>query len=184
MISLALYLLTGFSMMKIAEKLNIENGWFGFIPFASSYLCGKMAEKSDETYKTEKKRQWSKILLWCDIISGILALLLLVASVIALIPYIGWIICIITTALFTPVILLLAVPTYIAYYKIFKLMAGGNNAVWMLILRIFIDAAKAILFAVFAFSDSYPQATDPDAPVEGTAEEVSTEIPNEVPEEK
>lgn len=175
MVSLAIYILIGFSLMKIAEKLNIENSWLGFIPFARYYLIGKIAEKSDEVCNTEKKHKWSKILLWCEIISGILTCLISISSFFAFIPYIGWLICLIVALPCGLVKIVLSVPTYFAYYKIFKFMAGKDNAVWMLILSIFFDIAVAVLFAVFAFSDQYPKVTDPNAPIEGTAEEIHNE---------
>ena len=36
----------GFGIMKMCEKAGIARGWLGFLPFANTYMCGKLAGES------------------------------------------------------------------------------------------------------------------------------------------
>jgi len=45
LIFLAVYLFVGFCLMKIAEKTNTENGWWGFVPLLNILLLLNIAGK-------------------------------------------------------------------------------------------------------------------------------------------
>ncbi|MBE6565381.1 MAG: hypothetical protein E7655_08940 [Ruminococcaceae bacterium] len=61
-IGIALYILGGVGQMKLAQKLDVPNGWLAFIPFAKFYLLGKLADFTpDGRMKQSRLRH---ILLW------------------------------------------------------------------------------------------------------------------------
>ena len=45
LISVALYLVSAFAFMKIAEKTGTENGWFAFIPVLNVILALQVAQR-------------------------------------------------------------------------------------------------------------------------------------------
>ncbi len=44
-IGLVIYIYVSYSVMKIASKLNVNNGWWAFIPILNIVLLIRMAEK-------------------------------------------------------------------------------------------------------------------------------------------
>src|SRR5690606_11057032 len=62
---IAFYLIMGFAMMTIANKLGEENGWWGFIPILNLILLVKLAQKE----------MWSVILFFIPC-ANILALII------------------------------------------------------------------------------------------------------------
>jgi hypothetical protein len=43
--SLAYYVVTAYFLMKTADRMGVENGWFAFIPFLNLYLITMMGRK-------------------------------------------------------------------------------------------------------------------------------------------
>ena len=54
-ISLAEYLLFAFGVYKMAKNLGLPSPWMAFVPVASSYLLGLIAEKDSFGRKTLNK---------------------------------------------------------------------------------------------------------------------------------
>lgn len=45
LIAIATYIFTAYCLMKMAEKLQVPNGWFAFIPFLNIWLVVQMGRK-------------------------------------------------------------------------------------------------------------------------------------------
>ena len=64
-VGVVLYILSSIGLMKMAEKRKFENPVMAWIPFARTFLCGKIAD--DVCYRTGKKTNYRKILLGLEI---------------------------------------------------------------------------------------------------------------------
>lgn len=82
------YVLTAVATLKFCKKLNIRNGWLGFIPFASTYMLGKIAEACCVRMYEQKK--YAVRLLIFKIISA--ALLIPAAVILADLGFSNWVI--------------------------------------------------------------------------------------------
>lgn len=173
-IALGMYLLQGFSLMKISKKLGIPKGWRAFIPFADYYLMGKIAEEDTKRYHPEKKvTRWSKIFLICQIALGVL---LTVWAVVFVICYsvmmfsmieneeltaggaaslVGLLLLVLSYFLILALAIGVSVVSYFVYYKIYHVMAK-DHAIWMLLLSIFVSGASLVILAVLAFMKRFP----------------------------
>lgn len=165
----------GLGFMKIAKKVGVKNGWMAFIPFASSLLFGRLAEESDRrAYPDKEPRKWGKTLLAANIAftAGVFVLAEAFALYISL--YIirassndpgvfenfnFWLPVIIAYALFFVLMFTIAaiysVVYYLVIYRVYRMMAG-KNAVWMLLLSIFVNAAVTVIAAILGFSKKFP----------------------------
>lgn len=54
-VGLASYVLRGIGILRMSESRGLQNGWLGFIPFASEYQLGKIAGEVEFGKKTIKK---------------------------------------------------------------------------------------------------------------------------------
>lgn len=155
----------GIGYMKMAKKVDIKNGWLGFIPVASLYLLGKFAEKDNEVYKPEgKKVKWSKLLLIFSIayliVDVLIGIIVGVASVIIVLtdgsPAIVIIAVVILMCIMLPLAIVLSVLEYIAIYKTLHLMAP-KHALWILLITILATPlAYTVAILIFGFSDKFP----------------------------
>ena len=69
---LAVYIFSGFCLMRIADRLGVENSWFAFIPFLNLWLLTKMGDRDDS---------WFIIMLiftfCCGIVTAVMAILIM-----------------------------------------------------------------------------------------------------------
>jgi hypothetical protein len=72
LIALAAYIFGAFCLMRMADRLGVENGWFAFIPFLNLWLLCQMAGK-DNT--------WFIIMLigsfCCGIVTAVMAIIIM-----------------------------------------------------------------------------------------------------------
>ncbi len=47
LVGIASYVFSSFCIMKMADRLGVENGWFAFIPFLNIWLLCQMADKDN-----------------------------------------------------------------------------------------------------------------------------------------
>ena len=172
-IAVATYIVQALSLMRIAKKLDVPNGWMAFIPFANIYLIGKLAEKSDErAYPGGEGRKWSKVLLGWTIatiaVTLVLSVLLTIGLVFAGVSMrpektmisVTVVSCVLYTLILMIPAVILSVYEYMAYYRIYRVMAGQKNAVWMLLLSIFVNPAATVILAVLGFGKNFPRKED------------------------
>ena len=181
-IAIATYIVQALSLMRIAKKLDVPNGWMAFIPFASIYLIGKIAEKSDErAYPGREGRKWSKILLGWTIATVAATLVLSVLLTIGVVFAAFTLhsektmitVTVVSGVVYTLILMIpaviLSVYDYMAYYRIYRVMAGQKNAVWMLLLSIFVGMAGTVILAVLGFGKNFPRKEDAGQIVSETA---------------
>ena len=181
-IGVATYIVQALALMRIARKLDVPNGWMAFIPFANIYLIGKLAEVSDErAYPEGTGQKWSKLLLGWTIATIAAALVL---SVLLTVVVVGLAVsmkseesmiaatvisCIVYTLILMIPAIILSVYELMAYYRIYRVMAGQKNAVWMILLTIFVGIAGTVIIAVLGFGKNFPRKEDAGQIVSETA---------------
>ena len=160
-LSLAAYLCTGFSILKISNKLSIKNGFFGFIPFLNSYKLGEIAECCCQRKGLNKK--YAKLLLGLEIgmmaaiIPMVIALVFLAVATegaegyynpdgIAIVS-VGFML--LFMVLMIAVSITYSVFTYIALYRIYSYFEE-KNAVLFIVLSILVSIACPVLLLIIA----------------------------------
>ncbi len=175
LIGLVIYVFNSLGIMFLANKLGLKNGWLGFIPFASTYKFGQVADECSK--RMGERKTYAKLLLAFEIaiyalfIPFIVVFIMLfkLAGIINNTDYYGYggefvpggeslIVSdgAVTMAIFALIILLIylaiiavaivmAVFRYIALYKIFKYEAP-NNSVLYIVLSIVFNISWIFLF--------------------------------------
>lgn len=171
LIGAAIYILNGVAILKLCKKLNIDNGFLGFIPVACTYKLGQIADKACALQGQKKK--YARTLLTLSIITLGLCFLVLIAafalgiaagfmgaseytghSLVAaptLSIIIAFIVIILLYLGMFGVAIALIVYEYIVYYKIFKFFKP-DSAVAFLVLSIFISGIQPIFLLICAAS--------------------------------
>ena len=160
--SLAMYLLQALGIYKMAKNMGFNNPWLAFVPFANTFMFGKVAE----TYVKPDGRpsaKFSKILLILQIVASVVVVAFIVfLFVFLMLEATGTyflsqdIEAIAVSALVLPIVLgyfaLLGVMIafnvvyYIALWRIFAIY-NYNNATLFLVLSIFFS----FLYPIFLF---------------------------------
>ena len=185
--SVALYLLNGFGLMKIAEKLGMQNGYYAFIPFLRYWYLGKIAENCDER-ADQKPAKWSALYLAATIVTSAASVVFIVmyfafyfslfASVLAALgggaddvgsilgssfaklgigALVGFVV---AAAVVCAASVAVTVIQALINYRVFRTFAP-RHVVWMLILSIFYPAASAVLYMIFGFVEKFTPAKGP-----------------------
>lgn len=72
LLGLASYVFTAFCLMRMADKLGVENGWFAFIPFLNLWLLTEMGDRESS---------WFIIMLifsfCCGIVTAVMVILIM-----------------------------------------------------------------------------------------------------------
>jgi len=63
--SLVIYVFNSLGIMLLANKLGLKNGWLGFIPFASTFKFGQIAD--DCSRRMGERKNYAKLLLGLEI---------------------------------------------------------------------------------------------------------------------
>lgn len=84
----AVYVLTAIAIMTIARRRNIEKPWMAWVPFASSFLMGKVADEYNEKC-LNRKTSFAKILLTMQIIGSAVLIAAALVYIIILIVFIA-----------------------------------------------------------------------------------------------
>lgn len=154
--SITLYVLNGIGLMKMAKSCGLRHPWMGFVPFASTYLIGQLAEQNPAQGK--KSWPWRHIALIGEIVIVALGVALCIFmlgdmfGVIAaggeyseydLLSLYGSMI-----GIMAPLSLLstaYSIVIYIIYWKIYSLFAP-NLAVIFLVLTILFNITPILIF--------------------------------------
>lgn len=139
----AIYLLQAFGLYRMAQNLGLPSPWMAFVPVASSYLMGLIAEK-DSMGKRTLKYSW--ILLISQIISfAFSGIYYLFTTIFLTLDNIGAFVIII--GLSAIISIASAVFYYIALYRIYKLY-DSDNAPLFIILSIFFSISMPVLLFI------------------------------------
>ena len=164
-VALALYLLEAFALFNMAKSAGYSRPWRGFIPFANTFLFGKIAEK----YRKKDGKPSAKfggLLLACEIVMLVLSIAVLGFCVKFIIDIIGFANIAVETdsemtaemfASIIPVILLTLAEViasiayivlfYVALWRIYSAY-DYNNATLFLVLSIFFTFLAPIFLFV------------------------------------
>ena len=160
-----MYVLQGLAIKKMSESCGLRHTWMGFVPFASSYRLGQLAEQKSKSGK--KSWPWRHLALGGAIMLTLALFVLegvVIAETLSLILeggselsvgdsmqiYGTFSVGMIFYYLFA---IAYNVVLYIIYWKIFSLFSP-DNAVLFLLLSIFFSAALPIL--LFAIRNRTP----------------------------
>ena len=151
----------GIGLLKMHQKLGINNGWMSFVPYLNSFAFGRVAEK----YVREdgkKSLKYSLVLLISTIIvsvlSGFCSLFSTYIEIIALyvpasVAMIISIIFLLFALFFLAVAIVYAVFYYIALWRIYSIFAN-SNATFFLVLSILVPISEPII--IFAIRNKEP----------------------------
>jgi hypothetical protein len=144
-LSITTYILGSIGYYRIAQRNNLPNPWLVWIPVASSYMLGAIADAINA--KSGKQTKWG-IFLICGAgamfvvnLLGIILGIFLPAAVVLIFTIINWCIGI-----------AVAVISYIALHTIYK--DYSTSATGLLVLSIFVGIATP--FIIFSFGKKEP----------------------------
>lgn len=158
--SIAVWLLQGISLLKVSNKMGVKGAvrYFGFIPYANSWLLGALAQTDEESYPFEKKKSnWKLLCLLSKIVPLLVFFIAFLCILLSFIPFVG----LLFTLLMIPVLLvdILAgyagsAVTHLARFKVFRRLAG-DDAPWMLVLSMISGIGRLIVWLILAYNKKY-----------------------------
>ncbi|MBE6788925.1 MAG: hypothetical protein E7539_04590 [Ruminococcaceae bacterium] len=170
---IAAYIFQGISILNLCKKLNISNGGLGFVPFASVYKLGQIADRSSAAYR--EKKHYARLLLILQIVMSFLYIpfyiltFILSANNVGLYTKYGQdfrfndsfaVSIVLTYVLIALAIMAMSIIfsifVYIACHKIYRLFVP-QNAVLFLILSILFGFNWLFLFIASRKNPCYPQ---------------------------
>lgn len=179
------YIFQGIGVMKMHEKLGLNNGWMAFVPILNSYALGRVAEQYVKE-DGKKSARFSIILLVTQVISLFMVFFMGIALGIfqVLLPISAYTaINAVLSLLSNAVLLVSSVITYVALWRVFSIFAN-KNATLYLILSIFVSVVQP--FLVFAIRNNEPMCVEVTQEVfveEAVAENVAVTETVEISEE-
>ena len=146
LIGIAIYILHGIGLMKIAKSLDIPYAWRSFIPVASEFLVGRVAEKSEKSLAKGKKHA-ARILI-CEVacfITSFVATFSYVVGVLSENPILMLIF------IFSLLLTIVASITYfvfycIALYNVYTIVSPENATLFIVLSILFDGLAAPIIF--------------------------------------
>ncbi len=160
------YVVTAFALFKIAKACGLKYPWMSFIPVASAFLLGQIADTHCRRNEG-RKTSYRKILLGLEIAVLALVIVMLAVSVVMVVMALleegmmpdgdamltSVVILVFAILAICLVMLVIAVVyavfSYIALHKIFKLYDPSNAALYI-VLCIFFSIAQPIILMVLA----------------------------------
>ena len=127
--SIAMYVMEGIALLRMAKKTGVPNGWMGFVPVANVYLLGRIADAGTGKRKHAKRLLISYIAIYGSMIPffiayGVAMYLIILDTEAAFIP-------LLLMLLFALVMMAAAVCAsvfvYIAFYHIAKNFGGESG---------------------------------------------------------
>ena len=146
LIGIAIYILHGIGLMKIAKSLDIPYAWRSFIPVASEFLVGRVAEKSEKALANGKKHA-ARILI-CEIVVVVLSFLATIAAVFGSLSQNPILMLIF---IFFLLLTIVASITYfvfycIALYNVYTIVSPENAPLFIVLSILFDGLAAPIIF--------------------------------------
>ncbi len=172
---IAMYLFFGIGLHKMGKTLGIEKSWMAFVPYASSYLMGKIAECAPVS-EGKKRRKYSSLLLWWNIIVTAVYVVgcvgILIAAVVsgmavsatetteavAMAPIALILICLIWAMVLFAIAIVSSVYFYMALHKIYKIFSPDNAVAFTVVSIVvpFFTGITAHPIIVFAIRNKTP----------------------------
>ncbi len=168
---IAQYVINGVSIMRLAKKVGLPNGWLGFIPFADVYMLGKIADAGSEK-KVNAKRLLVTEIVFCVLLVVYLVLSFAMgfASEAASGAFVGLLVAFLFVALlYLAAAICLTVFTYIAYYRISQDFGGNSATAWFvgIILGGFLVSSlvPCVILLILSFKEPRSAVKAADEPV-------------------
>ena len=159
-VTLIHYVLYCFGIFRIAKKLDVELAWLAWIPYAQYYTLGKVAEKCDERAGNFSPRPWAKIVLFGSIGTVVAYAILYVANLLlSLIPFVGFILGLLITAVMMVIALVPLVLDSICRWKIYREFYSEPVNVVLFIVGIVLNV-QAIITLIASFCKLKPEKDD------------------------
>ena len=150
-VTLIHYVLYCFGIFRIAKKLDVELAWLAWIPYAQYYTLGKVAEKCDERAGNFSPRPWAKIVLFGSIGTVVAyAILYVVNLILSFIPFVGFILSLLITAVMMVIALVPLVLDSICRWKIYREFYAEPINVVLFIVGIVLNV-QAIITLIASF---------------------------------
>lgn len=150
-VTLIHYLLYCFGIFRIAKKLDVDLAWLAWIPYAQYYTLGKVAEKCDERAGNFSPRPWAKIVLFGAIGTVVAyAVLYFINFIFSLIPFIGFILSLLISAVMMVIALVPLVLDSICRWKIYREFYSEPVNVVLFIVGIVLNV-QAIITLIASF---------------------------------
>lgn len=140
----AIYIFSAFGLYRMAQNLGLPSPWMAFVPVASSYLLGLIAEK-DSMGKRTLKYSW--ILLITQIVSfffstgyyfALLAFRLTGSFLMAVMFFLAYGMLSIVACIFY----------YIALYRVYKLYDPDNAPIFIILSILFSISVPILMFVL------------------------------------
>ena len=166
------YVFNGLAIMNLCKKLGIANGGLGFVPIASLFKLGQIADRASAAYG--EKKHYARLLIILEIVTAFLfipytvCIFVLAMNGVSLFGAYGadyafndgLAIMIVLCAIFSALLMFAAAITssvfaYIAYYKTFRLFTP-DSAVLYLVLSLIIGLPWLFLFIASRKDPQYP----------------------------
>ena len=170
--SVAMYVLNGIGMMKLAKSCGLRHAWMAFVPFASTYQLGQVAECATKPGKKKLPLRHfaliGQILLVVSAVGYYVWLLLRMFTLelsgeaitsFDLFTILGSAAG--STALLTVISFAVSVLIYYLYWKIYRLFIP-QYALIFLLLTIFLGLQPILLFAIRNRAPQFPKAEQND----------------------
>lgn len=159
-VTLIHYVLYCFGIFCIAKKLDVDLAWLAWIPYAQYYTLGKVAEKCDERAGNFSPRPWAKIVLFGSIGTVVAyAILYVVNLILSLIPFVGFILSLLITAVMMVIALVPLVLDSICRWKIYREFYSEPVNVVLFIVGIVLNV-QAIITLIASFCKLRPAKDD------------------------
>lgn len=156
---IGVYVAESLSIYKLCKKLNIDNAFLGFIPFANSYKFGEIADVLCQRNRDNTKLRFKKLLLILHIATVVsipllfipcfaivLSFALIPEDVVILVMLCSLLVLIVVYLIMMAISITMSVFYYMALYKIFKYTDEKNSTLY------FILSLVLMLVASFAFA--------------------------------
>lgn len=126
---IAMYVMEGIAMLRMAKKTGVPNGWMGFVPVANVYLLGRIADAGTGNRKHAKRLLVSYIALFVSLIPYFVTYAVAIFSMIAeaemaIVPLV---LMLVFALIMLAIAVCCSVFCYIAYYHICKNFGGDSG---------------------------------------------------------
>ena len=173
LLSIAVYVLTAFSMYTIAKRRGIKNAWLSWIPVVNCWIIGSLSDQYRYVVKGEVKNK-RKVLLTLNIANAVLAVIMVVVVAVMVIGAIGSavgargeaeIVSQVLGAVFgalavcipmAGVSIAIAVVRYMAMYDIYTSCSPQNNVLFLVLSIVFHVTEPFFLFFVRSRDEGMP----------------------------
>lgn len=171
------YILYGISLLRMANRAGVKNGWLGFVPFANNWLLGRLSDVGSKRRHSGARILTCALLTsFCGIVTAAWSVSFYITVVTNTVPYsdaaaLGYAMGILLLSLVTTAASICMLVFYcMALYRVAQNFGGANASLWGLgtILSIFFFPLAAYIFLLI-LSGKTPAHSEGNAPLAAPA---------------